>query len=451
MDNNLTPEEIEGFQTNGYIVLRNFLYEKFCADYVDEIWQVISSAPWLDNERVTPPPDGPFSQLKGKGVSEANKKWLSDLKITGKAADKKWFPGNFSAPGIPPFFHLNHSWELRQSPRLYHTFCELLSCGKTKINRLWVSIDRVSVKPPGMGDQESFYHWDSDPWYWESETYTGLQGMFSLSDGNTFTLFKTTHTDTFRDSFINGPGNTHKPNWLSNGDVGKKEGMIVFNKVQSEWLDKQNLKTVITLNRGDIIIWSNRLLHLASKNKSNQMRYAQYIQYDPAGVVDGIPQNPELLPKGDREELLEAITKYQSLYKKNPLPPSNIPIDNITVVNDRIRSFNDGHAPLFYPSGGLTNNSMRPNIWRSQFKNLNAAYAKRFKHTEEMPTHKRITYQNGKNFYEKDGVLEPTIEVIEWKVKHTPLYTPPTLTYLGRLLLGLESWITNERYYLTEC
>ena len=35
-------------------------------------------------------------------------------------------------------------------------------------------------------------------------------------------------------------------------------------------LDSQNLKTVVQLNQGDLIIWSNRLLHLASKNTSNE-------------------------------------------------------------------------------------------------------------------------------------------------------------------------------------
>ena len=154
----------------------------------------------------------------------------------------------------------------------------------------------------------------------------------------------------------------------------------------------------------------------------------------------------------DRDELLEAITKYQKLYKKNALPPSNIPIDNLTVVGDRIRSFKDGHAPLFYPGGGLTDNSMRPNIWRSQFKNLNAGYTKRFLHTKQTPTHKLITYQNGTNQYlnKLTGKLEPTLEIIEWPVKNTPLYTQPNLTYLGRLLLGLESWITDTPYYLSE-
>ena len=311
------------------------------------------------------------------------------------------FPGGFSAPSIPPLFHLHHSWATRQSPRYYCPFSQILSHESGRdIYKLWCSIDRVSVKPPTMGDQDGFYHWDSDPWYWDINKYVGLQGMLSLSNGNTFTLFTGTHTIQYRDEIINpktGFLKDHhkKPNWVKNRDKGKCESMIVIPEDKKDKLDPR--KKIITLEKGDLIIWSNRLMHLASKNMSDYMRYLQYIQFDPAGFckttdsngkIVYLNQNPDLYPNGDREVI---INSYKTL--KN---------DHLHEVDDMISCFQRGQNPLVYTGGGSSSNALHPNMWHGQRKYLNTQYAMRFKNTDELVTRKFITFKTSKDL-DKDG------------------------------------------------
>jgi len=134
----------------------------------------ICEAPWEPGEGIMSIPGGHFAALKGKLATKPDKDWLSNLKIE-RASEKNWFPGGFSAPAIPPMFNLHHSWENRQSPKFYCPFSQILTNESGKdMHKLWCSLDRVSVKPPGMGDQDEFYHWDSDPWYWDQDKYVGL-------------------------------------------------------------------------------------------------------------------------------------------------------------------------------------------------------------------------------------------------------------------------------------
>ena len=450
-ENLLSPEQLTVFHENGYIVIKNIVDDQFCSNYVQEIWKYITQAPWEEGQGIQNIPDGPFSQVSGKGASKENSAWFRSLKI-GKPRETKWFPGNFSAPAIPPLFHLHHSWETRQSPKFYCPFSQILSNESgSNIYKLWASIDRVSVKPPTMGDQDSFYHWDSDPWHWDVDKYVGLQGMLSLSDEATFTLFKGTHTTKFRDMMLD-PKNkfladhSDKPKWISNHDIGKCESMIRIPEDKYHFVE--DLKQVVRLNKGDLIIWSNRLLHLASKNNSNYMRYSQYIQFDPAGMckvkggegkVEYHNQNPDLFKNGDREAI---INSYRKL-KNGPLHE----------VDDRISCFQRGQKPLVYPSGGDSENSLHPKIWHSQRKYLNTRYAMRFKNTGDLVTRRNAEYLSSdelnKDGKYKDILLDKwvtPIEMIEWdpyQVKDKegyPLYTRPKLTELGRKLLGLDCW-----------
>lgn len=439
----LSRKDLDFFHKNGYLVISKIRDDEFIDNYVREIWRCITEAPWSEDKGIPNIPGGPFAQLKGSGANKEDKDWLRNLKL-GKANSTLWFPGQFSAPNIPPFYNLKYSWRNRQSDKFYRIFSQLMSSESGKsMKKLWCSLDRISVKPPGMGDQDSFYHWDSDPWYWDDDKYVGLQGMLSLSNESSFTLFRTTHSLKFRDKFIDrkrGLGRNHskKPNWVKLGEIGKKEAMIIIDPALQSKLD--HLKQVISLDKGDLIIWSNRLLHLASKNKSDFMRYAQYIQYDPAGccLKNGkyINQNPEIFPDGDRPEIIDG-------YRKLGL--------DIHDVDDRIRSFNSGKKPLLLPGGGRTPNV--PEIWKSQFKHLNTRYALRFKDNPENPTRKINKYKKSKQIDEEgkyyDKLLKEKVypyEMIEWDPKKVigsngkPLYQKPKLTELGKKLLGIECW-----------
>ncbi len=452
----LTEGQIASFNKNGFIVIKGIRDNKFCNNYVDEIWRCITDAPWDKDKGINKIPNGNFAPLKGIKAKKEDKEWLKNLKIGGKASETKWFPGQFSAPAIPPLFNLQHSWINRQDPIFYNIYRQLLSSMQNKnIYKLWCSIDRVSIKPPGMGDDNEFYHWDSDPWHWDNDKYVGLQGMLSLSDNTKFTLFTGTHTMEFRDLLIdrnNGidPNNEKKKLWISKGDKGNVEPMIKLSKSAYPTLDK--CKKVINLGKGDLIIWSNRLMHLASKNTSDYMRYAQYIQFDPAGrcrVNDNtlINQNPDLLPQGDIDALL---TTYR--YK--------------SIINDRIYSYLTGKMPYTYPGGGLTTNALRPHIWRSQMKHLNTRYAERFKeytinnsdinsdiNINDIKTRHIVEYRDSKLLVNgrykdklKNNEMTIPIEINEWDPRYVigrdgkPMYTPIKLSNLGEKLLGIKCW-----------
>ncbi len=445
-DDLLSQEQLDQFHKDGYLVIKHIRDQQFCNNFVDEIWRAICEAPWVPGQGILEIPNGPFAKLKGKNADPKDKAWLNDLHLN-KASEKKWFPGGFSAPAIPPMFNLTHSWENRQAPKFYCPFAQILTNESGHdMHKLWCSIDRVSVKPPGMGDQDSFYHWDSDPWYWDQDKYVGLQGMLSLSDGTTFTLFTGTHTLEFRDTITDRETGflrnySTKKHWVSQGDRGNHEPMVIIDKALNHYVDDR--KRVVELEKGDLIIWSNRLLHLASKNKSDYMRYSQYIQFDPAGRCKNsqgeyINQNPNILPNGDRDEIITGFRK-QGL--------------SIPEVDTRIYSWETGKKPAVYPSGGPTTNALRPDIWKTQMKPLNTRYALRFINSDDNPTRKINSYQNstqisedGKYYDNLLGKKSYPYEVIQWDPKKVigkdgyPIYVKPKLTNLGMKLLGLKCW-----------
>jgi Phytanoyl-CoA dioxygenase (PhyH) len=102
------------------------------------------------------------------------------LDYTGVALgdERSWYKGNYAGHGIIPMHHHQALWDIRQHPSVHRVFSAI--CGTEK---LWVSMDRASYKPPAAPAtrewKQSPVHWDCDPWH---PGETGVQGLVYLSD-----------------------------------------------------------------------------------------------------------------------------------------------------------------------------------------------------------------------------------------------------------------------------
>jgi ectoine hydroxylase-related dioxygenase (phytanoyl-CoA dioxygenase family) len=91
-----------------------------------------------------------------------------------------WYPRERRSTLV--YLHQHQAiWDNRQSPRLYQAFADLLGTEK-----LWVSMDRASMKPPlnpqyPHYDDHGFVHWDLDTSKPLPETL-GVQGVLALED-----------------------------------------------------------------------------------------------------------------------------------------------------------------------------------------------------------------------------------------------------------------------------
>ncbi|MEM7365551.1 MAG: phytanoyl-CoA dioxygenase family protein [Pseudomonadota bacterium] len=89
-----------------------------------------------------------------------------------------WYNRRYAGHGIVPLHHGQAMWDLRQYPAVYEVFRVLY--GR---DDLWVSMDRVSYKPPvserSKDWSEAGVHWDADPW---SNNGLGIQGLVYLTD-----------------------------------------------------------------------------------------------------------------------------------------------------------------------------------------------------------------------------------------------------------------------------
>jgi ectoine hydroxylase-related dioxygenase (phytanoyl-CoA dioxygenase family) len=162
-------------------------------------------------------------------------------------------------------------WDNRQHPRVHQAFAELLGTEK-----LWVSFDRVGLKPPAHPDHpeyvhKGFIHWDTDTSklsYPLNTQHLDVQGVLCLTD--------------------------------TSADMGGFQCIPGFHNDLEEWIKTQppdrkphapDLKRLpagrsvqpVPARAGDLIIWNRLLAHGNGHNTSNKPRLAQYLTMFPAG------------------------------------------------------------------------------------------------------------------------------------------------------------------------
>lgn len=220
-------EDLEFFDRNGYVVLHDAVPPENCQATIDAIWNFLELNP-----------DDPTD----------------------------WYRPPHLPSGFVEMFQHPALWNNRQAPRLYEAFKQLLGTEK-----LWVSEDRASMKPPSHPDfpeydNKGFIHWDLDTSK-PLPTKLRLQGVLVLAD-----------TDENMGGFQCIPG-FHKDldQWIAEQPADRNPRSPDLNALPPGMKVKQ-----VPAKASDLIIWNNLLAHGNGHNRGTRPRLAQYILMYPA-------------------------------------------------------------------------------------------------------------------------------------------------------------------------
>lgn len=229
----LTENDHDFFRKNGYVVIKQAVPKENCERVVDALWSFLGKDP-NNREQWYTPPKGMDKHMPAQGIG-----------------------------GIEMFHH-QAMWDNRQHPRLYQAFSEIWGHEK-----LWVSLDKVGMKPPANEEyadlNHSFIHWDIDTTGLPTPLpLIQLQGVLMLEDTSEhqggFQCVPKLYQD-FEQWDKNQPAdrNPRKPGDLTGYDIVK-----------------------VTGEAGDLIIFDSLLAHGNGENFSDNPRLAQYITMNPA-------------------------------------------------------------------------------------------------------------------------------------------------------------------------
>lgn len=227
----LSPDDLEHFETEGYVTLSQAVSEEQVSAAVDAIWQ------FLGMDRNDP---------------------------------EDWYRPPHSPNSLVEIYQHQALWDNRQSPRIYRAFCQLWGTEK-----LWVSLDRACMKPPvdpRRPDWQwpAFMHWDFDLGS-EMPAQFGVQGVLCLSD-----------TSEDQGGFHCIPG-MHREviEWSKTRPEQREPEVLPF--------ERSRVRS-IPARAGDMILWHRALPHGSGINRTNRPRIAQYILAAPAGYNVSIYQ-----------------------------------------------------------------------------------------------------------------------------------------------------------------
>ena len=232
----LNDKEVDFFNQNGYLVIKDVIPKENIINAVDAIWNFLEMNP---NNPET------------------------------------WYTGIPSNNGIREIYHDQALWNNRQHPKIYKIFSELLD------NKyLWVSIDRSNMKAPSHPDHPKYddagmLHFDVD--VRKPHLPVTIQGSLAL-------------TDTFRNSggFHCVPGFHRKAHqWANN--LPFYHSLPFYQRYRNyrtnlTKIDPEAFANIqpVECEAGDLIVWNGGLPHGNGRNTSNKPRLAQYIAMSPA-------------------------------------------------------------------------------------------------------------------------------------------------------------------------
>jgi len=225
----LSPADLNFFDDNGYILVRNVVPPENIRAVVDAIHE------FLDLSRTK---------------------------------DDSWYQPLIKPDGMVEMYQHQALWENRQHPNIYNVYRQLI-----RRDDLWVSLDRVGFKPPPdprfpQFQNAGFMHLDADPY--AGPIPFGLQGVLYLTD-----------TTADQGGFHCMPG-WHKrtEEWMKLAQ--KLTGEPKANAVRGKLLGDLPDRTPIAGKAGDLVIWHFGLPHGNGWNTSDRPRLAQYIRMGPA-------------------------------------------------------------------------------------------------------------------------------------------------------------------------
>jgi hypothetical protein len=222
----LSETDLEFFQQQGYLVVSNVVPQENLDALLAVIWKFLEMDP---NDPAT------------------------------------WYPLERKSSLV--YLHQHQAlWDNRQSPRLYEAFADILGTEK-----LWVSMDRASMKPPLDSrfphyNDRGFVHWDLDTSKPLPETL-GVQGVLALED-----------TTAEMGGFCCIPGfHRDLAAWIAQQPADRD-----LRRPDLSRLPEGCQVTPIPMRAGDLVIWDRRLAHGNGPNTGTRPRLAQYITMYPA-------------------------------------------------------------------------------------------------------------------------------------------------------------------------
>lgn len=171
-----------------------------------------------------------------------------------------WRRQSAQGHGIVPVHHAQALWDVRQLPAMHAAFAALYGT-----ERLWVTIDRVSVKVPASLFDSPYrvdpVHWDGDP---RRAGGLSIQGLVYLTDTPAEQGAFCCVPDLFRELQSWLAQHQHDPNPLQ-PDVTAYEVLP------------------IGAPAGSLVLWDRRMPHTSAANLGDRPRWVQYVAMNPAG------------------------------------------------------------------------------------------------------------------------------------------------------------------------
>lgn len=235
-------EERAFFEENGYVKLEGIVPDELCDRVIDDAWRCLGGDRH-DPDTWYEPPDG---------LEEP-----------------------FSASGMIELYHTQAMWDVRQHPRVYQAYAELLG-----EERLWVSLDRVNVTPPRREEHPEFdagfVHWDVDtgdlpeievqPGGTELVPY-GVQGVVYLDETSAEQGGFCCVPELYRDL----------EEWVQTQPDDRNPRSPDLEGYEAEFIPGEP---------GDLLIWDRLLAHGNGSNEADTPRYAQYVLMSPERFSD---------------------------------------------------------------------------------------------------------------------------------------------------------------------
>ncbi|MGC4042492.1 MAG: phytanoyl-CoA dioxygenase family protein [Armatimonas sp.] len=185
---------------------------------------------------------------------------------------ESWYQGKRGRSGLAHIHQMQSLWDIRQDPAVHAAFARLYGTEK-----LWVSMDRTSMKVPSDPnhpefEDRGFLHWDMDT-STDPATWTFfVQGVLVLRD-----------TDASMGGFQCVPGfhGQNLKDWIPTQPADRNPMHPAL-----DTLPEGKSVVPIPAKQGDLVIWDRTLAHGNGHNKGNLPRFAQYLTMYPAGTEE---------------------------------------------------------------------------------------------------------------------------------------------------------------------
>jgi ectoine hydroxylase-related dioxygenase (phytanoyl-CoA dioxygenase family) len=226
----LSRSDLAFFEENGYVVARNVVPPELLEPVIAAVWEFLEMNP-----------DAP----------------------------ETWYPETPRIGGIVHIHQHQALWDTRQHPPVHAAFADIYGTAK-----LWVSMDRASMKPPynpkyPAHEDKGFIHWDLDTTKLPTELF--VQGVLYLTD-----------TTEEMGGFQCVPGfHRDLETWIRQQPPDRNPRHPDLSR-----LPEGRKVTPVPGKAGDLVIWNTLLAHGNGHNVSDRPRLAQYITMYPAKESD---------------------------------------------------------------------------------------------------------------------------------------------------------------------